>query len=233
MPYISPESKAKEIVNYFNNEKIDYNYIKKVFMALRKELNIKVTKKSKRLPYVPTDKEIINYWETINKSEKIQDKIIIKILLYTGVRVSELINIKLEDINYKYCQIKIIEGKGKKDRVVPFPKTFKKCLTNHTKKMKEKNAIFLFESSRKKKYTDRGIRKILAKYSKLSGLINNISPHKLRHFLMTWLKRQGVDDSFIQPFSGHESRKSLEVYSKLTIVEAQLAYDKVIKSFPV
>ena len=67
----------------------------------------------------------------------------------------------------------------------------------------------------KKKYTDRGIRKILAKYSEEAGLTQNLSPHKLRHFLLTWLKKQGIDDALIQPYSGHESRKSLEVYSKL------------------
>ena len=49
----------------------------------------------------------------------------------------------------------------------------------------------------------------------------NISPHKLRHFLFTWLKKKGIDDALIQPYSGHETRKSLEVYSKLSLSEAQ------------
>jgi integrase/recombinase XerD len=60
-----------------------------------------------------------------------------------------------------------------------------------------------------------------------------ISPHKLRHFLFTWLKKQGVEDALIQPYSGHESRKSLEVYSKLAIGDAQEENENVIKKFPI
>ena len=59
-----------------------------------------------------------------------------------------------------------------------------------------------------------------------------MSPHKLRHFLLTWLKKQGIDDALIQPYSGHATRKSLEVYSLLAIGEAQEAYDEVIDRFP-
>ncbi|KJW02593.1 phage integrase family protein [Rickettsia endosymbiont of Ixodes pacificus] len=61
----------------------------------------------------------------------------------------------------------------------------------------------------------------------------NISPHKLRHFLFTWLKKRGIDDALIQPYSGHETRKSLEIYSKLSLSEAQKIYEENIKNFPV
>ena len=57
-------------------------------------------------------------------------------------------------------------------------------------------------------------------------MAQSISPHKLRHFLLTWLKEQGIDDALIQPYSGHASRKSLEVYSKLTITDAQDEYER-------
>ncbi|MCY9665340.1 site-specific integrase [Paenibacillus alginolyticus] len=103
----------------------------------------------------------------------------------------------------------------------------------HADTMKKKQAAYLFESSWKKKYTDRGIRKILAKYSEEAQLSQNLSPHKLRHFLLTWLKKQGIDDALIQPYSGHESRKSLEVYSKLAITDAQNEYNELINKFPI
>lgn len=83
-----------------------------------------------------------------------------------------------------------------------------------------KGAAYLFESSWKKKYTDRGVRKILKKYSDLAKMKQSISPHKLRHFLLTWLKAKGIDDALIQPYSGHSNRQSIEVYSKLAITEA-------------
>ena len=91
----------------------------------------------------------------------------------------------------------------------------------------------MFESSWKRKYTDRGIRKILAKYAEAAGLDKSISPHQLRHFLLTWLKKQGIDDALIQPYSGHASRQSLEIYSRLSIGEAQEVYDQVMGKFPV
>ena len=74
---------------------------------------------------------------------------------------------------------------------------------------------------------------MLEKYSELAGLNRNISPHQLRHFLFTWLKKKGLDDALIQPYSGHENRASLEVYSKLSLSDAQESYDENIKDFPV
>lgn len=118
-------------------------------------------------------------------------------------------------------------------RIIPFPQLFKELLAMHADTMKKKQAIYLFESTWKKKYTDRGIRKILAKYSAEAQLTQNLSPHKLRYFLLTWHKKQGIDDALIQPYSGHESRKSLEVYSKLAIVDAQNEYNEVINKFPI
>ena len=75
---------------------------------------------------------------------------IIKMLLYTGARVSELINIKLTDVDFNYCQIRINKGKGNKDRIVPFPQSFKELLAMHTDSMTKKHAVYLFESSWKK-----------------------------------------------------------------------------------
>jgi site-specific recombinase XerD len=80
--------------------------------------------------------------------------------------------------------------------------------------------------------TDRGVRKILARYCAAAGIEQSISPHKLRHFLFTWLKAQGVDDAHIQPYSGHATRQSLEIYSRMSLATAQASYDQVIDRFP-
>lgn len=74
---------------------------------------------------------------------------------------------------------------------------------------------------------------VLEHYAKEAELSKPISPHKLRHFLFTWLKKQGIDDALIQPYSGHESRQSLEIYSKLSITDAQSEYERVINKFPI
>ena len=103
----------------------------------------------------------------------------------------------------------------------------------HHQVMCEKKATYLFESSWKRKYSQRGIRKMLRRYADVAGLSKTISPHQLRHFFLLWLKKQGIDDAFIQPYSGHASRQSLEIYSRLTIAEAQEEYNGVIGNFPV
>ena len=229
----APRKKALQIAKNFRSENPDYGYLRTVFMHLREVLEVKVISQPKKLPYVPKEDEIQKYYEIVWKSKNIQDIVIIKILLYTGIRVSELIRLKKSDVDLNSCQIIITAGKGKKDRIVPFPKSFRETLAIYISNTAGKLTFYLFESSWKKTYSDRGIRRILEKYSKLAGMSQNISPHKLRHFLFTWLKKKGIDDALIQPYSGHETRKSLEVYSKLSLSEAQNVYEKNIKDFPV
>lgn len=225
--------RAKQIAKLLRDENPDYHYMRSLFQLVRKELDIVVLRKGKKLPYVPTEDELKNFYTTVWKSRNMQNVIIVKTLVYTGVRVSEFVKIKISDVDFEACQIHIYQGKGKKDRIVPFPSSFKETLAIHADTMKQKGAVFLFESIRKKPYTDRGIRKILANYAHEAGLSRPISPHKLRHFLFTWLKKQGIDDALIQPYSGHESRQSLEIYSKLSITDAQSEYENVIKRFPI
>ena len=228
-----PKKKAQQIAKYFRHEHPDYNYIKAVFRHLREELSIPVQSAPKKLPYVPTEDEIRRYYEAVWQEKNMQDMLIVKTLLYTGIRVSELVRLKINDIDFDQCQLNIVNGKGKKDRKVPFPKRFREPLVFHVEKAKQDGQSSLFESSWKKPYSDRGIRRKLEKYSKIAGIEHNISPHQLRHFLFTWLKKKGIDDALIQPYSGHETRASLEVYSKLSLTDAQDSYDENIKDFPV
>lgn len=233
MTRTNPQKKAKELAKLLRNERPDYHYLKAVFKHLRAELNVEVVTKTKSLPDIPTEDEMKQYYEIVWTGNNTQDLLIVKTLLYTGARVSELVNIKLGDVDFKRFQIRIESGKGGKDRMVPFPESFKEILAMHVNDMKVSGATHLFESSWKKLYTDRGIRKILQRYATAAGLTKTISPHKLRHFLFTWLKKQGLDDAMIQPYSGHASRQSLEIYSRMSLAVAQEEYDKAIKKFPV
>ena len=98
--------------------------------------------------------------------------------------------IRLADVDFKRCQIRIDGGKGDKSSIVPlFPEQFKQILSMHVKGMKGKGATHLFESSGKKQYADHGIRKILQKYATAADFEKTMSLHKLRHFLFTWLKK--------------------------------------------
>lgn len=228
-----PKKKARELAKYLRSERPDYNYLKSVFRCLREELDVEIPAPSRKLPDTPSEDEVRRYYEAVWHTRNVGDMVLIKTLLYTGVRVSELIKIRLDDVDFARCQIRINKGKGAKDRIVPFPVSFKETLALHADGMRKKGATYLFESSWKKPYSDRGVRKMLTRYAEAAGLKRPISPHKLRHFLFTWLKKQGIDDALIQPYSGHASRQSLEVYSRLAIGEAQGEYEQVIGRFPV
>jgi integrase/recombinase XerD len=226
--------KAKQLSKLLKKEDPDYNYLLQLFRHIREDLGVPAnTRPAKKLPYVPTEDDVSKYYNTVWKSKNMQHVVMIKTLLYTGVRVSELIKIKLSDINLEACQIRVNKGKGKKDRIVPFPVQFREVLAVHIENNRKAKAKYLFESSWKQPYSDRGIRKILEKYTEKAGIEHNISPHKLRHFLFTWMKKKGVDDALIQPYSGHVSRKSLEVYSKLSLSDCQGEYEDQIQDFPV
>lgn len=232
-PRTPARKKARELAKYLRPDRPDYAYLKDVFRYLRQELDIAIPRPSQRLPYVPSEDEIRHYYQAVWQARRSGDVVLIKTLLYTGMRVSEVINVRLADVDLDRCQIHVVRGKGGKDRVVPFPETFKEALALHINTMQAKRAAYLFESSWKKPYSDRGVRKMLARYAQAAGLTQPISPHRLRHFLLTWLKKQGIDDALIQPYSGHASRQSLEIYSRLAIGEAQDEYNNVIGRFPV
>jgi len=233
MTRTSPRKKAKELAKLLRTERPDYPYLKSIFRALREELEIAVPRKEVRLPEVPTEEEMRFFYQAVWNCRNFADMVLIKTLFYTGVRVSELVAIRLDEVDVDHCQIRITQGKGSKDRQVPFPRSFRELLALHIGQMRAKGAVYLFESVRKRKYTDRGVRKMLARYAAQAGITRSMSPHKWRHFLFTWLKSQGIDDALIQPYSGHESRTSLEVYSRLSLAEAQKEYNRVIGEFPI
>jgi integrase/recombinase XerD len=195
----SAKLKARQLAPTLRRERPDYAYLKEVFRQLRAELGIVVPRTPKRLPYVPSEELIRRYYETVWRTRKPGDLVLIKTLLYTGVRVSELVAIQLVDVDFDRCQIRINEGKGRKDRVVPFPSVFKETLALHHDRLRQRGANYLFESSWKKPYSDRGVRRLLERYAIAAGLPQPISPHRLRHFLLTWLKKQDIDDALIQP----------------------------------
>ncbi len=139
-----PKKKARELAKY-----------------LREELEIQVPRRETRLPEIPTEEEMRHFYQAVWNCRNFGDMVLIKTLFYTGVRVSELVAIRLDEVDVERCQIRISLGKGSKDRQVPFPHSFRELLALHIGQMYAKGAVYLFESARKQKYTDRGVRKML------------------------------------------------------------------------
>ena len=180
--------KARQLAKHLRAEQPDYIYLKEVFRHLRTELDVEVQREPKRLPYVPTEAEIRRYYETVWKERRGGDIVLIKTLLYTGVRVAELVAIRLDDVDLDACRIRVTQGKGAKDRVVPFPHTFKEPLAPHIRAQQHAGAAFLFEPSCKKAWSIRGVRALLARYAAKAGLVRTMAPHQFRHFAFTRLK---------------------------------------------
>jgi integrase/recombinase XerD len=227
--------KAKQLARDLRKENPDYIYLRELFRYLREELGVSAHRiNAEKLPHVPTEDEIRKYYEAVWQSRNMKHVILIKTLLYTGAKVSEVVNMKIDDIDFDNCQICIPGSKGKKNRIVPFPVSFKEILAMHADAMKKKRKCeYLFVSTWSKPYSDRAIRKILSTYTQAAGIDYSISPSKLRHFLFTWLKKQGTEDAFIQSYSGHENIQSIEIYRKLSTEEGREAYNNAIEKFPI
>ena len=227
--------KAKEIAILLTQEQTDYDYLRELFRHLRKELSVSVPRKENTIKKIPSQEDIEKFYDSLKSDNNSKNKSMLQTLLYTGVRVSELINIKITDVDFDTCQIQIQKGARGQQRVVFFPATFKDVLKKQALGIQTRGGAYLFESSWNKPYTDRGIRKIMSIYSKKAGIENPLSPNTIRIFLLSWLKEQGIEDEMLLLYSGHESRYALASYKNdesLGIDTTQEQYESVIHKLP-
>ena len=111
--------RAKQIAQIIQIDNPDYYYLKELFKKLRKELEIKRALEPKKLPYVPTTEEIKRYYDVVWNNQNTKHMIIVKMLLYTGIKISELVKIKLEDVKLAKCVIHIKKDENdKKVRII-------------------------------------------------------------------------------------------------------------------
>jgi len=142
--------------------------------------------------------------------KNLKHKLIIQLIYSAGLRVSELINLKPQDIDTERNVIYIRQGKGAKDRISLFPESIKSEFLKYLLEYNPKE--YLFESNRNKKYSSKGIEKIISKTS-LKTLNKRIKPHILRHSFATHLLEQGIDLRKIQKLLGHKNLRTTQVYT--------------------
>ncbi len=180
-------------------------------------INIKQPKKSKYLPVV-LSKEEIN--RMISLTINLKHNCIISLLYGTGLRVGEVVRIRMRDIDFDRNLLRVFQGKGKKDRMALLPK---KLITI----LKKQNDLklpdhFLFTNGRGCRLTETSIQKIIKQASGRAKISKNVSPHTLRHSFATHLLEAGTDIRYIQELLGHANLKTTQIYTQVAVNNLQI-----------
>lgn len=170
--------------------------------------NIERPIKDQKLPKIISREEVLTM---IDVTENIKHKCIIALLYSAGLRRSELINLKIKDINSKRMIINVSQAKGNKERQTLLSKKVLKYLRVYFKEYKPKN--YLFEGQVNEKYSSNSVLKIVKKAAIKARIKQNVSPHILRHSFATHLLEAGTDIRVIQTILGHNSIKTTEIYT--------------------
>jgi integrase/recombinase XerC len=195
--------------------------------SLKLNLNLLRPKLDKKLPIYLTIDEIFNLLDTITDEQlptsyPLRDKAIFELLYATGVRCSELVNIRLCDVDFENKLIRVM-GKGKRERLVLFGQKAKDRLVDYVNNERCKNNTDLeqkfFLNNRDEGLTSRSVQRIIEMFRKFLKIERKITPHKLRHSFATHMLNQGVDLRIVQELLGHKTLSSTEKYTHVTTTE--------------
>jgi len=203
----------REVSESFQNQAINAIkfYYEKVLGGVRQTYYIDRPKKSKYLPTVLSQEETKKLLQNIGN---LKHKLIITLIYSGGLRISELINLELVDIDYDSKRIHIKNAKGKKDRYIPLAERTKSVITYYIKKYNPE--IYMVEGIKGGKYSTSSIQKFFKKYCLQCGITKKVSPHTLRHSFATHMLENGIDLRYIQHLLGHSSSKTTEIYTHIT-----------------
>ena len=198
---------------------------------------LKFPKLERKIPKT-LNQEIIDAMLENSNNLSLRDSTIIELIYATGIRASELINIKITDIDFNESTIRIL-GKGSKERIIPIhdlalelvSKYWKNEIFKHNKLVQNKNIRFnrdlLFLNLQGKKLTRQGLWYIVKNISKKLGLdINKVSPHILRHSFATHLLYNGVPLRHLQELLGHSNISTTQIYTHLSDQYIESEYSK-------
>jgi len=234
--FVSTNHKAKssvvaQFVRIARKERLDYGDFVYVCQQVRRKLRLLRPHKQRKLPELMPEAELRKFFKVIQEVGNLQHEIMLKLLFFTALRVSELVKIRVSDIDFEQCKIFVDQGKGQKDRYILFPESFRLVLQAHLRG-NAKNR-YLFETTRFTPFTVRRVQQIVQAYRQKAGITRLVHPHLFRHQMLTLLTARGLSDSQIQLISGHRSKKSLEIYQHLSLESVQKAYQDVVKTISV
>ena len=186
-------------------------------------------KLDKHLPLFMTEEEVYKLIESaFAKTDKdilgLRDRAIMETFYSSGLRISELVGLNLEDIDFISGILKI-RGKGKKERIVPIGETALLAIKKYLDKRKKQiEAVWLNNHNRR--ITTRGVRFVLVKYLSVSGTKPGVSAHTFRHSFATHLLNRGADLRTVQELLGHANLSSTQIYTHMTTDRLKSVYDK-------
>ena len=215
----SKKEKPTSVRRKISSFKTFYKYLYKNNIIDKKDypmVKIAYPKTEKKLPKFIYYNDLLEIIEQSKKtSDGIRDSLIIEMLYATGVRVSELINIKYEDIDFNNRRIRVC-GKGNKERIVYYGEYAEDVLKEYMNTHKKNEYGYVFTNSKGEQITDRGIRYIIDKIMEKLSIKVHVSPHVLRHTFATDMLNNGCDIKIVQELLGHSSLRTTEVYTHVT-----------------
>lgn len=208
-----------------------YNYLVREDIIKENHFNkIQNPKRELYLPKFLKDEELDKIFSVCNSNNPTEerDTLIIELLYATGVRVSELVNIKIKDINREEKLIKVL-GKGNKERMVIYNNHTKKALDTYLKDgynyFNKKSSEYLILNKNGNKLSERYIREIINKKVSQASLDIKISPHTLRHTFATDILENGADLMTVKKLLGHESLNTTSIYTHITNEQIKKTYN--------
>lgn len=186
-------------------------YYERVLGGKRKIYSINRPREEQYLPEVLSNEEIR---AILNATENLKHKAILMTTYSAGLRISEVINLKIKDIDSKRMQIRVDMGKGKKDRYTLLSNRALEVLRKYVSQYKPKE--WLFESKDGEQYSPRTIQELLKKSVEKTNIKKRVTMHTLRHSFATHLLEAGTDLRYIQSLLGHANTKTTEIYTHIT-----------------
>lgn len=187
-------------------------------------IKIDSPKKEKRLPLALSENEVDSLLSqpNVEKDLGLRDRAILETLYATGMRVSELINLKMSDFHQEIKLIKVL-GKGSKERLVPISDVALSWIDKYDKQVREKLIMksgsfsdVIFLNSRGKQLTRQAVWQLIKKYCQQANITKNVTPHTLRHTFATHLLENGADLRVVQELLGHSDITTTQIYTNLT-----------------
>lgn len=214
--------KAKTRAHYLTVINSMYNYLLEENIIKKNPCDtIKLPKLEKKLPEYLTIEEVDKLLN-INPTKPIdyRNVAMLETIYASGLRVSELVNLKISNIDFDECIIRIY-GKGSKERIVPINDASKNALQKYLNNyrdylLKGKDSEYVFINNLGTKITRQGFFKILKKICDENGIQKHVSPHTLRHSFATHLLNNGADLRVIQELLGHSNLTTTQIYSHLS-----------------